>query len=353
MFEKLDSIAQRFTELEQRITEAAERGAFEEVADLARERSELEPLMAAYAEYKRLDEEIAGHEALLADSDPDMAVLAREELPALREAQAAQLAQLKTLLVPKDPNDEKNVFVEIRAGAGGDEAALFAGELYRMYSRYAERQGWKTDLSSISESEGGGIKEVIFEVLGRGAFSRLKYEGGVHRVQRVPATESGGRLHTSTATVAVMPEAEEVEVDINPADLRIDIFRATGHGGQSVNTTDSAVRITHLPTGLVVTNQDEKSQLKNRHKAMNVLRARLYDIQLRERQEELGEQRMGQVGTGDRSEKIRTYNFPQDRVTDHRIKVSLSNLPNVMQGAIDDLITQLQNADREEQLDQE
>jgi peptide chain release factor 1 len=346
MFENLQSVESRYGELERLMAEAAERGEYDQITDLARERSEIEPLVTAYRDFQRTQEQIAEHEALTGDTDPEMAALAREELPALRAEEERLIARIKQLLVPRDPNDEKNVFIEIRAGAGGEEAALFAAELYRLYTRYAERQGWKTEISSISEADQGGIKEVIFEVRGRGAYSHLKYEGGVHRVQRVPTTESGGRIHTSTVTVAVMPEAEEVEVDINPADLRIDIYRSTGHGGQSVNTTDSAVRLTHLPTGIVVTNQDEKSQLKNRNKAMAVLRARLYDLQLRERQQELGEARLNQVGTGDRSEKIRTYNFPQDRVTDHRIKVSLSNLPTVMQGEIDDLISQLQVADQ-------
>jgi peptide chain release factor 1 len=346
MFENLQSVESRYGELERLMAEAAERGEYDQITDLARERSEIEPLVTAYRDFQRTQEQIAEHEALTGDTDPEMAALAREELPALRAEEERLIARIKQLLVPRDPNDEKNVFIEIRAGAGGEEAALFAAELYRLYTRYAERQGWKTEISSISEADQGGIKEVIFEVRGRGAYSHLKYEGGVHRVQRVPTTESGGRIHTSTVTVAVMPEAEEVEVDINPADLRIDIYRSTGHGGQSVNTTDSAVRLTHLPTGIVVTNQDEKSQLKNRNKAMAVLRARLYDLQLRERQQELGEARLNQVGTGDRSEKIRTYNFPQDRVTDHRIKVSLSTLPTVMQGEIDDLISQLQVADQ-------
>jgi peptide chain release factor 1 len=350
MFENLQSVESRYGELERLMAEAAERGEYDQITDLARERSEIEPLVTAYRDFQRTQEQIAEHEALTGDTDPEMAALAREELPALRAEEERLIARIKQLLVPRDPNDEKNVFIEIRAGAGGEEAALFAAELYRLYTRYAERQGWKTEISSISEADQGGIKEVIFEVRGRGAYSHLKYEGGVHRVQRVPTTESGGRIHTSTVTVAVMPEAEEVEVDINPADLRIDIYRSTGHGGQSVNTTDSAVRITHLPTGLVVTCQDEKSQLKNKNKAMMVLRSRLLDLEQAKHDAEMGALRRSMVQTGDRSEKIRTYNFPQDRVTDHRINVSVHNLPNVMEGAIDGLIDQLSVADQAERL---
>jgi peptide chain release factor 1 len=276
--------------------------------------------------------------------------MANDEARSLRAKRDELLNRIKIMLVPKVPYDDKSVIVEIRAGTGGDEAALFAADLYRMYTRYAERQRWKVDVLSSTETDGGGFREIIFEVSGKGAYSHLRYESGVHRVQRVPVTESQGRIHTSTASVAVLPEAQDVDIKIDDNDLRIDVYRSTGHGGQSVNTTDSAVRITHLPTGLVVTCQDEKSQLKNKLKAMTVLRSRLYDIEQQRLSQERGDERRSQIGSAERSEKIRTYNFPQDRVTDHRIKVNLSNLPGVLDGQIDPFIQELRAADEAERL---
>jgi peptide chain release factor 1 len=278
---------------------------------------------------------------LAAPGDADLKELAREELPALKEQKAALEAELKILLLPKDPNDEKNVMLEIRAGTGGDEAALFAGELFRMYTRFAESQGWKVDVLSMSESGVGGLKEAIAMIEGRRVYSQLKYESGVHRVQRVPATEASGRIHTSTATVAVLPEAEEVDIQIDQKDLRIDTFCSSGPGGQSVNTTYSAIRITHLPTGLVVSQQDEKSQVKNKAKALKVLRSRLYEMEMQKQQDAIAKDRRSQVGTGERSEKIRTYNFPQSRITDHRINFTTHQLVNVLNGALGELIEQV------------
>jgi peptide chain release factor 1 len=338
---KLSTVEAQYEELMTRLGTAEVQSDPAEYRKAAKALSELEPLVQKFREYKAVQKAIEDAEEIVRGADAEMRELAQDELKELQGKREAILGDLRMLLVPRDPNDEKNVILEIRAGTGGDEAALFAADLFRMYSRFAERQRWKLEVLSSSESGTGGIKEVIASIEGRGVYSRLKYESGVHRVQRVPATEASGRIHTSTATVAVLPEAEEVDIQINEKDLRVDTFCSSGPGGQSVNTTYSAVRLTHIPTGVVVSQQDEKSQIKNRAKAMKVLRARLYEMELRKQQDAIAKERRGQVGTGERSEKIRTYNFPQSRVTDHRINFTTHRLHDVLEGDPAEILDQV------------
>jgi peptide chain release factor 1 len=341
MLDRLAEVERRFEELERLVADPAVIANRREFAKLARERSQLEETVTGYRERQRLVKELDEHRELVQGKDDELRELAKSELPALEARLAALDEALRRLLIPKDPNDDRNTVLEIRAGTGGDEASLFAAELFRMYTRYAERHRWKVEVLSSSPTGLGGFKEVVALVQGTGAYSRLKFEGGVHRVQRVPVTETQGRIHTSAVTVAVLPEAEDVEVDIADKDIRVDVFRSSGPGGQSVNTTDSAVRITHLPTSLVVTCQDEKSQHKNKAKALKILRARLLDRARAEQQSEIAANRKAMVGSGDRSEKIRTYNFPQSRITDHRVNLTLHQLDRVLDGDLDPIVDAL------------
>jgi peptide chain release factor 1 len=341
MLEKLDGVERRFCELESLLGDEAVVADTKEYARLAKEHADLAEVVRCYREWRRVDDQIEQSKALLNDEDPELRELARAELPALRARLESLELDLKRLLVPRDPNDDRNVILEIRAGTGGEEACLFAADLGRMYSRYAEGRRWRFEIMSSSPTGLGGFKEIIVLVEGRGAYSRLKYEGGVHRVQRVPVTEASGRIHTSAVTVAVLPEADEVDVKIDERDLRIDVFRSSGPGGQSVNTTDSAVRITHLPTGLVVTCQDEKSQHKNKTKGLKILRARLLERATAEQQSQIAASRRSMVGTGDRSERIRTYNFREGRITDHRIGLTLYSLDRILDGQVDSVIEPL------------
>lgn len=351
MFDKLEALEERFKVLSEKISDPEVIADQENWRKYMKENSDLTPIIEKYREYKKAKQTIADDKEMLASGeDKDLEELIKLELSEAEETLEATAAQLKVLLLPKDPNDEKNVIMEIRGGTGGDEAALFAADLMRMYSMYAETQRWKIDILNSNPTDIGGYKEVSFSIEGAGAYSKFKFESGVHRVQRVPSTESGGRIHTSAVTVAVLPEVEEVEVDINPNDLRIDVFRAGGPGGQCVNTTDSAVRITHLPTGIVVSCQDEKSQFKNKDKAMKILRSRIYEVMEAQRHKEIADERKAQVGSGDRSERIRTYNFPQGRVTDHRINLTLHKLDQILDGSLDELIDALITADQSAKL---
>lgn len=353
MLDRLNFLENKYDELSIKISDPSIMQNQKEWQKLCKEHAELEELVIKYRQYKKALEQIEENKELLKEeTDRDMKDMIQEDIKSLTEEKDQTEEELKILMLPKDPNDSKNVFIEIRGGAGGEEAALFASNLFRMYIKYAEKNGWKHEIMSSNETDIGGFKEVVFMVKGNGAYSKFKYESGVHRVQRVPDTESSGRIHTSTATVAVLPEVDDVEVEINPNDLKIDVFRASGNGGQCVNTTDSAVRITHLPTGLVVACQDEKSQLKNKEKAMKVLRSRLYEAAEAERAAGIAEDRKSQVGSGDRSERIRTYNYPQGRVTDHRIGLTLYKLESYLNGDIDEVINALITADQAEKMKQ-
>jgi peptide chain release factor 1 len=342
MMEQLDRIEKRYREIDEKMSQPEIATDLGQLQALAQERAGIEDIVKSYREYRAVEKSLNETRAMLDEElDEELAALARQEVATLGGRLEKLSAGLRSALLPKDPNDEKDIIMEIRAGTGGDEAAIFAADLFRMYGRYAQARGWKTDIMSVSESGKGGFKEVIFEVRGRGAFSRLKYERGVHRVQRVPITEASGRIHTSTATVAVLPKAEEVDIDVNPEDVKVDVFHSGGAGGQNVNKVATAIRMTHVPTGIVVVCQDERSQLQNKVKALAVLRTRLLDIERRKQEEQITSDRRSQVGTGERAEKIRTYNYPQDRITDHRVSMNLHNLPRFMDGDLDELIDAL------------